>query len=228
MKSNVVHIFFCKIDYPISQEFFDNYYQKLPIFIQLSVDSYFKIEDKIRSILGKYLLLYGLRKMGFAEDCLHSLDFQENNRPYLKKLLMMDFNISHAAAMVICVLSTSVKVGVDIEKLGSLDLLNLKNQLSATEWEAVEQTNRPTELFFKYWVQKESIVKACNSHIPFHQIEVKFNRISIDKKTWYSQAVDIHQDYLCYLTSSDLAEIIVEEVFFCPDGTVTDLFNNTH
>jgi 4'-phosphopantetheinyl transferase len=214
MKSNQVHIYFCHVNYPVSEDFFLSYYTSLPEFIRIKTDSFLKIEDKIKSILGKHLLLHGFDKMGIERNNIKTFDYQENNRPYLKVPASLDFNISHSDSLIICALSTDTQVGIDIERNVKKDLSIFKNQLSIQQWEAIEETANPTELFFQYWVQKESLIKACNTDVPFGEIEFQYNRATINKKTWYLHSINIDSDYSCCLATNFKADISIEEVSF--------------
>ncbi len=214
MKSNQVYIYFCYVNYPVSEDFFLSYYTSLPEFIRVKTDSFLKIEDKIKSILGKHLLLHGFEKMGIEKQNIETFDYQDNSRPYLKKPASLDFNISHSDSLIICALSNDTQVGIDIEKNVEKDLSIFRNQLSVNQWETIEETINPTALFFQYWVQKESLIKACNADIPFGEIEFQYNRATINRKTWYLNTINIDSDYSCCLATNFKADISIEEVLF--------------
>lgn len=75
------------------------------------------------------------------------------------------FNLSHSGTYVMCAVSTepSVRVGCDLEQIGRIRLDIAKRFFCTSEYDTIisagteeEQTNR----FFRYWVLKESFMKA--------------------------------------------------------------------
>jgi 4'-phosphopantetheinyl transferase len=169
----------------------------------------------VAGILGKYLLLCGLKKLGFSSTHIESLEYKKNNRPHLSSLPHLDFNISHSGSLVVCALSTNVRLGIDVEKQKPVNILNLKEQFSPGQWEELENASDPVKLFYQYWVQKESVVKAVDSEylIPFAEIDIQPNRATINNKVWYLTSLNIEPSYCSWLTTDCLADIVMEQVF---------------
>ena len=93
----------------ISKEFYNSIYGR-PI-------------DILSSALGRGLLSYGLRKIYNIDVDFKSLVFNKNGRPKLPNLSNnLDFNISHSGQFVVCAISNSIPVGIDIEKIKEIEI----------------------------------------------------------------------------------------------------------
>ncbi|TWT38932.1 4'-phosphopantetheinyl transferase family protein [Blastopirellula retiformator] len=87
-------------------------------------------------------------------------------RPYVKvpAVPCPSFNLSHSRGMVVCAVSSSKSVGVDVEDVTSdLDIMDLAKRYFAPP-EANDVIRQPPEFmsdrFFRYWTLKEAYVKA--------------------------------------------------------------------
>ncbi|HUD33517.1 MAG TPA: 4'-phosphopantetheinyl transferase superfamily protein [Variovorax sp.] len=111
-----------------------------------------------RSLLGSRLLGRGLRRMGHRGDVLSSLRHPPRARPTLD--LGVDFSVSHAEGRVLCAVSTSGQVGVDVETIGPLLAANFPLYLNADEraWAGGDARR-----FCSIWTRKEAVVKAAGS-----------------------------------------------------------------
>lgn len=212
---NQVLVLYNYIDASLKLDFYKSYYPLFPDCVIEKIVNYQKKEDKITSIVGKYLLLYGLKKMRLSEN-IDSLNYTNNKRPYLRELPQVDFNISHTKGLVLCVLSSRIRIGVDVEKMETVNLHNFKNQFSSIQWECINNSSNPLHLFYRYWVQKEAIVKADGVGLAhsFSDIEIIFDRVVLNKHTWFLKAISINKDYCSWLASSEHVEIRLEEVQF--------------
>ena len=76
------------------------------------------------------------------------------------------FNFSHSGSIVMCAACMDggpVKVGCDVEKMGGLRLKLAERHFCREEYEAImaeENEEKRTEMFYRYWVLKESFMKA--------------------------------------------------------------------
>ncbi len=111
-----------------------------------------------QSLIGSRLLGRGLRRMGYRGDVLTSLRHPPCSRPTLD--LGVDFSVSHCEGQVLCAVSTSGSVGVDVEAIGSLLAADFPLYLSADEraWAGGDARR-----FYSVWTRKEAVVKAAGS-----------------------------------------------------------------
>ena len=75
------------------------------------------------------------------------------------------YNLSHSGEYVLCSVSTeqNIKVGCDIEQMREPNLKIAGRFFCPSEYEQIVRESRPAlqqELFYRYWVLKESFVKA--------------------------------------------------------------------
>jgi 4'-phosphopantetheinyl transferase len=96
--------------------------------------------------------------MGHRSDVLNSLRHPPHSRPTLD--LAFDFSLSHCEGQVLCALSTSGKVGVDVEAIGPLLAADFPLYLNADEraWAGGDARR-----FYSIWTRKEAVVKAAGS-----------------------------------------------------------------
>ena len=79
------------------------------------------------------------------------------------------FNFSHSGSIVICAACMDggpVKVGCDVEKMGGLRLKLAERHFCREEYEAImaeENEEKRTEMFYRYWVLKESFMMKRKS-----------------------------------------------------------------
>lgn len=137
---------------------FEELLAQLPINLQEKNKKYVRYEDRCTNLLGKLLV-----KKGFTEfnktDCLDNLIYNDYKRPFIKET-NIDFNISHSGGYVVCAFSKENNIGVDIEKIKTInykELLSFFNEISS---EKIQQATNPLISFYDVWVQQEAIIKA--------------------------------------------------------------------
>lgn len=125
---------------------YEQYYAQLPDFRKQKADSLLRNERKAQSA-GVWILWQKIReRYGLAADT--------------------PFNFSHSGTLVMCAACTDgrpVRVGCDVEKIGDLRLKLAERYFCREEYETIireEKEERRTEMFYRYWVLKESFMKA--------------------------------------------------------------------
>jgi 4'-phosphopantetheinyl transferase len=93
------------------------------------------------------------------------LYFDKYNRPYQKENQDLDFNISHSGEWVVCGISDSGRVGIDVEKIKPISLDIAKNYFKGNEYETIVKRDGKEKLscFFHFWTLKEAYLKAEGS-----------------------------------------------------------------
>lgn len=118
------------------------------------------LKDRLLSLGAEGLLLYALRKAGRPRDAL-SFGYGENGKPYLLQTERFCFNLSHAGEYAMLAVSDA-EVGCDIERIRPADPALFRRVLTPEERSAflsADEAERDA-LFFRYWVLKESCMKA--------------------------------------------------------------------
>lgn len=125
---------------------YNRYYEGLPSFRKEKADALKYLSGKAQSV-GVWVLWEKMRsRYGLAEDA--------------------SFNLSHSGDWVMCAAQTEGKqaqVGCDIEKLGTPRLKVAERRFCREEYERImkaETEKEQQDCFFRYWVLKESFMKA--------------------------------------------------------------------
>ncbi len=164
---------------------------------------YRRWQDAQLSLLGKLLLKAGMLRLK-AEVDFERIQYTEYNKPYVQNI-PITFNISHSEELVVCALSENQKyVGVDIEKIRPIELADYKAQMTESEQQLIYTAAQPQEAFFKYWTEKEAVIKA-HGHglsIPLQSFEIKENCAHIDGEVFYVWEIPLKKDYCCHIASN--------------------------
>jgi len=204
MGDNVIVLNYTKINSQYTNHFvFNALLDRLPLKEQQRILSYYQHEDKVRSLLGRLLLLEGCRQLNIEVD-LNRLLYDDYNRPHFA--MDLDFNISHAGKYVLCGIATTSKIGVDIEKNRSMDLDDYKSLFSEKEWNEINASNCSIKEFYRRWVVKEAILKqmGCGFSLSIDLIK----NLKLCKKKVHFLPID--SDYTSVVVSSeDILKVVV-------------------
>ena len=128
------------------EECYERYYHMVPEFRREKADRLKHPGMKAQSV-GVWFLWQKIReRYGLPEDC--------------------SFNLSHSGTLVMCaaeVEGSRARVGCDIEKTGKLRLNIAEHYFCPEEYATIVREpseEAQTEMFYRYWVLKESFMKA--------------------------------------------------------------------
>ena len=177
-------------------------------------------ENAQLSLLGRMILEYGFYhfKIPFSDKDLMYTEFE---KPFLKNS-KLKFNISHSGDIVICVLTDSCEVGIDIEEMNDITIQDFKMQMTEGEWMRISTAPNMKKAFYTYWTQKEAVIKAhgMGLSIPLQSFEVINNHCQISNETFYLKEIFIKEDYNCHLAfkdSLDTAEVDLQKLSVNPN-----------
>lgn len=150
------------------ESLYNRYYNEVPAYRRAKIDRYRQNNDRIRS-LGAGLLLSAALRDAEIDEREVSIEYNAHEKPYLvlnnaSGDLTPDFhfNLSHSGNRVICAVSDA-PVGCDVETVKS-PRLNIAGHFFCKEESehimSVPEGPLRDELFYTYWVMKESVVKA--------------------------------------------------------------------
>ncbi len=162
--------------------------------------SYRNWKDRELNLLGKLLLIEGLKLYDIDLKRLKELKYNKYGKPYLD--LDLDFNISHSGEYVICGLAKGLRLGVDIEKIEAFDLDSITGVFTKNELFHINSFEKKELIFYDYWTKKESVIKAIGRglSIPMEDIEVyKKRQLSYDNNIWYIQKLQIDNLYSSHI-----------------------------
>lgn len=160
------------------RECYDRYYAMVPDFRKRKADR-LRLAGMQAQSIGVWILWEKIRKR-------YSLP---ENAP---------FNFSHSGSIVMCAACMDggpVKVGCDVEKVGGLRLKLAERHFCREEYEAImaeENEVKRTEMFYRYWVLKESFMKATGKGmaLPLDQFCIRLDKppVLIRKPEEFSEA----------------------------------------
>lgn len=153
----------------LSDESYTHYYSLMSKEKKRRVDRFRFEDDKKRTVVGEMLARQAIFEWcGAAEESI-TFEIAEHGKPYVKGL-NVEFNISHSADMVVCVVDNN-PVGVDIEKIRPVDLNTAKRIFNEEEIRYVfgcvpdaDDYNHCLndvilQRFFELWTKKEAYGK---------------------------------------------------------------------
>lgn len=154
---NIVHIFYIHQAEKLSDIVFQQFLLQLPIFFQTNIKAYKHWQSAQASLVGKMILKYALQLLQISPT-LHDIKISSKERPYINEEI--DFNISHSGDYIICAISLTEKVGIDIEKHRVLTQDIAGKYFTPAEQQFIAQSNNPQAAFFDLWAIKESAIKC--------------------------------------------------------------------
>lgn len=211
--SPVVYIYYSVLDKRLTETSFRYLMQQFPSDIQNKIRRFHRWEDQHRSLLGKLLLKGGLNRIGLNYS-LTDLKYTEFSRPYFDK--QIDFNISHSGQYTVCAIS-KIRVGIDIEEILPIPLVNFDSLFSPQEWKYIQQAKNSLQAFYTLWTQKESFVKAVGTglHLPLNEVVVRHNKIYRNNEVWHTHEINLDQRHISYLSVlSATPELQLQRLYF--------------
>lgn len=157
-----------------------------------------------RSLLGSRLLAEGLRRLGHPADVLATLRYPAQCRPTLAA--PVDFSLSHCDGRIVCALSTSGPVGIDVEALGPLTAADFRLYLSAAEraW-----AGGSARRFYSVWTRKEAVAKAAGSRglrdVARVDTRASAQHAALEGRLWRTPAVPVGRGHIAHLALADEA-----------------------
>lgn len=137
--------------------------------------------SKKRAIAAELLVLYVVKR--FRPDGINLPPLRSSlkyGKPYFKENKNFHFNISHSGNWAVIAVAPSI-IGVDIQKIHYDRKIDVaKRILSENEMKEFYKYDKikRVDMFYKYWVLKESIVKANGKGLyqPFKGISIYFGK----------------------------------------------------
>lgn len=213
-KQMTVRIYYSRISKEKHRRILDEFLPEQPPAFREKILRYRKWEDAQLSLLGRVLLNTGLREWGVAGH-VGELAFTPFNKPFLPDSTIR-FNISHSGTIAVCALADENEIGIDIELIYPIEAGDFRSQMTTGEWQRINDSSDKLSAFYKYWTQKEALIKAHGNglSLPLPSFEVIDGHAIIDGEHFYLKAISIDKDYECYIASTvDLHDAAIEVIF---------------
>ena len=170
--------------------------------LQKKILRYRRWQDAQASLIGRMLLFKGIEKFdkNYREE---DLKYTKYKKPYFLDE-QLKFNISHSGELVVCIISDSSEVGIDVELMNGIHIENFKSQMTNSEWNNIILSNNKLHSFYAYWTAKESVLKAhgMGLSIPLKSFEIIDNVAMVDECFFYLKEIDIDRNYKCFISST--------------------------
>jgi 4'-phosphopantetheinyl transferase len=208
----MVKVFIIENGAPFDAVQLDHLSRCLPATVIESAKRYRRWQDVQAFLLGRYLLLEGLKRNGYENDLLPSIEYSAYKRPYLP--IPLDFNISHSGSYVVCAFSTH-KVGIDIEEMHPVEINDFTHCFTTSELSEINNAPDKYHEFFRCWTIKEAVIKADGKglSIPLETIVIS-DKIRVEDTTWFIHKMNIAPGYAAHLATNEVLEqgITVERI----------------
>lgn len=197
-----VDILYTKFTQELSEKKMMKLLGLLPLKMQEKNARFHHWKDRQANLFGKLLLLQGLQTYGYKSTVLEKIKYNTNGRPYLNNNI--DFNISHSGEYIICAISETTKLGIDIEKITSIDFNNFKSVMNREQMTNITNSKKPIKTFFNYWTIKESCIKADGKGLGNDLLNIKIypNFVNCNDNKWFIKNIFINQKYCCHIATN--------------------------
>ncbi len=161
-------------------------------------------EKQIASLIGKLLLIEGLKSIkNYDSKEINIEKGSSNSKPFIKNAPY--FNISHSGDVIVCAISKSYEIGIDIEKIKPIKIENFNSILSKEDLKFIKNKKDHSKAFFEVWTKKEAVLKAIGTGI----IPTLFKNITLNNNLgivnnidkWYLKRINLFDEYVCYLAT---------------------------
>lgn len=189
--------------------------RQLPAGLQFRLSKYRNRQDAARSLAGRLLLQEGLKIIGFNNYKITDLKYSSYQRPYFDH--SFDFNIAHSGNYAVLALSTTNKVGIDIEEIKPTVLKDFLDYFTAPEWSRITTAENSLQEFYTLWTQKEATIKASGEglSIPLKEIHIQQEKAMLGDKTWSLSPLQLDPAYVSYVaTDLNAPELVVRQIAF--------------
>lgn len=210
----MIHIYYSHLSEENHQSLLKNELVKFPTDFQEKIKRFRRWQDAQSSLLGRLLLLKGIKEIYNQDFQSKELQYTKYNKPYFENNLIR-FNISHSGEMVFCALSDKFEIGIDVEMVSDIEIADFKSQFTENEWSKIIFSKDKKDSFFDCWTQKESVIKA-HGHgltIPLKSFEIIENETIINDEKFYLKEIKTEEQYKCYVSmKEEFSEISIKKI----------------
>ncbi|MFC5412548.1 4'-phosphopantetheinyl transferase family protein [Larkinella bovis] len=180
------------------------YQEQVPASLHPRLNAYRNWQDRQRSIIGRLLLAKALQQYGFPDQAGEQIKIGPYGKPYAD--FGFQFNIAHSASRIVCVASRTVKVGVDIEQIRTIDFSDFESVMSPAQWQQILNSSDSLLAFWRFWTVKEAIAKADGRGLglPLDTISVESSVAKLEQNRWYVTELHRWDGYCGYVAGSQL------------------------
>ncbi len=181
--------------------------------------------EKSLSVISLKLLKYILVNKVNIDAEMINIKRTVFGKPYLEGMSNIHFNYSHSSEMIVCAVH-DCNIGIDIEKVEDIDNDVKYEFMTKVELNslALLHDNQQLNAIYRYWVLKESFLKAIGFGLKLcpKSVEVSEDmRIVYNDITWYCKSLLRNRRYYMSICTNSNFTFEIEEI------KLQDLINNT-
>ena len=203
--AGALHVYVARSEHPLAERLEQRYLALMPPSLRVSFAGYQRWQDRQATLFGRVLLLKALR-VSYRSDAarqLAALEFGRHGKPFIEG--GPEFSISHSAALVVVAFARNGTLGIDVEKIGVVDLDDFANDLPELE----SLRGNPDQatvaaLFYDCWTRKEAVLKACGEGLqrPLKEVMLHDDTAQLADTRWYLTRVALDPGYCCHLATA--------------------------
>lgn len=171
----------CAVEIPkyIEEDTYRCLVELLPVHRIQRINRYVNLEDSYRSLTGDLLMRFIFSKELFLKNEDIKYIYNQYGKPFLENDKTFSFNISHSGRWVVCAYGRC-SIGIDIEKINSIDLNLFSTFLSLKELKNLKSVKpeHQTNYFYSLWTLKESYTKALGTGLTIPLQQYSINNIT--------------------------------------------------
>ena len=179
--------------------------------MQEKISGYPRQDEQLRSVLARLMLKELLLEQGFHNTILEDYRTDDYGRPFIHETI--DFTISHANDYVMCAVSKTTRVGIDVEKLREICIDDYSISLSDKELEELTSSENPIPDFFTLWTKKEAISKADGKGLAIllPDMVIGKNSATCGQTVWNLKELIVDPEYVAHIAFSGSNELKIKE-----------------
>ena len=179
--------------------------------MQEKISNYPWQDEQLRSVLARLILKQLLLEQGFHDTVLEDYRTDEYGRPFISDDI--DFSISHADNYVMCAVSKTTRVGIDVEKMRDICIDDYSISLSDKELQDLTNSTNPISDFFSLWTKKEAISKANGKGLAIllPEMEIGSDTATCGQTVWNLKELLVDTEYVAHIAFSGANELKIKQ-----------------
>ncbi|OAV43682.1 4'-phosphopantetheinyl transferase superfamily protein [Lewinella sp. 4G2] len=184
----------------------------LPPIFHGSFARYRRWQDRQAGLFGKLLVRQLLKEVLGQPELLATMTVDDHARPSLA--FGGDFNISHTNGLIVAALSTTQRIGIDVERHQEVDPAEFDRVFTVHEQQRIRRSKHPQATFYQTWTRKEAAMKADGRGFYLNAADYETGEatIAIDGNDWVLRELPLPRGYTGHLSALNVTEVRIEEV----------------
>lgn len=196
----MIYIYYSYLSEENHENLLQNELPKFPFDFVKKIKKYKRWQDAQLSLLGRILLFRAIREQYNINVEEKDISYNAYNKPFFKYNPVY-FSISHSGEIVVCAISDTLSIGLDIEKIHKIDMDTFRSYMFDNEWNRIVYSRDKHEAFFDYWTQKEAVIKCLGlGQIDLKSFEISNDSTMIMGNQFYLKEVKIDPEYKCTIS----------------------------